>query len=173
MLKNALQEFLDSVAWKDQLKHDPDDDTDYVRTGYGIDGRRYDLVLAADEANQSLKISLLSPFMMPAKRRTNAALVITALNQSLAIGAFFMNSDGEVYYYDVLDVEGAGASPKQFENMLAAGGGAFSELRCVALGAAAYTKQSGEEIIADFEQSIRTASEAAQEPAASDVPESL
>jgi hypothetical protein len=54
-----------------------------------------------------------------------------------------------------MDVEGTTAAPKQFNNLLSAASSAFVEVCTAAIGAAAFSKQSAEDIIREYEEASK------------------
>jgi hypothetical protein len=153
-LKDVLQQFLNSEEWKDEIEHDDSDNTDFISTRYGIKGQTYDLQLTADQDRQVIRVLMVSPITMPGGRRTEAAIVVNGLNSRMGFGNLGINDDGAIYYRWAMDVEGATAAPQQFANMVAMAASAFDNIRCAALGAAAFSKQSGEEILKDYQEAV-------------------
>jgi hypothetical protein len=69
-----------------EINHDDDDDTDYISTGYQIDGQNYRLILTADEESQLLKLTLVSPIKVPKLRMKEATFVLNFLNLRSPVG---------------------------------------------------------------------------------------
>src|SRR5271155_2105432 len=96
-LKDVLQQWLDEAEWEDEIRHDDDDDTDFVSTSIEIGGQGYRLLLINDEARQTVRVSLFSPIKIPQHRAKEAACVLNFLNVHIAFGNFEMNDGGIVY----------------------------------------------------------------------------
>jgi hypothetical protein len=69
-------------------------------------------------------------------------------------GNIGFQNDGTIYFRWTMDVEGATAAPHQFATMVAAASSAFETWRGTAIGAAAFSKQSGEEILKDYHEAV-------------------
>jgi hypothetical protein len=153
-LRDLLQQFLDSEQWEDQIAHDDSDNTDFISTGFVIDGQRYRLILITAEGPQTIRVVLISPLKVPKARLREAAIVLNALNVAMAYGNFELDDEGSVYFRWGFDVEGAKAVRMQFGHLINAGTSAFNELRASVIGAAAFSKQSAETIISDYRKAI-------------------
>ena len=156
-LKDLLQQFLNDEKWEDEIRHDDDDDTDFIRTDFEIDGQSYGLILITAEQSQTIRVVLISPIKIPKPRAKEAAFVLNYLNSCMSYGHLQMTDDGEVCFRWAMDVEGATAAPAQFAHLIAAATAAFDELRRPAIGAAAFTKQSADDIIAEFKKEVEKA----------------
>jgi hypothetical protein len=161
-LKDVLQQFLDDEQWHDQIAHDDRDNTDFINTGLQIDGQRYRLILMTAELPVTLRVVLISPLKVPKTRAREAAIVLNALNVRLAFGNHEMDDEGSIYFRWGIDVEGATAVPMQFGHLINAATSAFDELRTAAIGAAAFSKQSAEDIIAEYKSAADRLSEEAR-----------
>jgi hypothetical protein len=161
-LKKVLTLFLNEVNWKDAIEHDNDRNTDFVSVGYAIDGQSYRLVLIADERFTSLAVLLTSPIRIPKPRAKEATFLLNFLNGHMRCGHLEMGGNGEVLFNWVIDV-GGGAAPCQFHRLVSAASYAFDEKSSTAIGAAAFSKQSAEEIIEDLKAAWKTADEKADE----------
>jgi len=151
-LKDILQRCLNELEWKDAIEHDESDDTDYVSTGYLIDGQSYRLVLVTSEKDQILRIMLVSPLRIPKSRIREAALVLNFLNSRMSVGNLEIDATDMLYYRWAIDVEGASAAPAQFKTMIGAATAAFDERRCTAIGAAVFSVMPAEDIIESYVQ---------------------
>ena len=80
--------------------------------------------------------------------------MLNHLNLRMGYGNLEMAEDGAAYYRWALDVEGATASPEQFGNLIGAASSAFDEIRSAAIGAAAFTKLSAEQIIGEYQAAV-------------------
>src|ERR1700721_4242595 len=150
-LKDVLQQFLDSREWKDEIEHDDSDNTDFFSTRYGIDGQTYILQLTADQDDQIIRVMMVSPIKVPQPRRTEAAVVVNGLNSRFGFGNLGVNDDGTIYYRWAMDVGGATAAPQQFANMVVMAASVFENMSA-AIGAGAFSKQSGVEILKDYQE---------------------
>jgi hypothetical protein len=153
-LKDLFQEALNELEWEDEILHDEDVDTDYINTSYGIDGQSYRLQIVTDEDSQTIRVMMMSPIRIPKARMREAAYVLNFLNTGIRAGNLQMSEDGSIHYRWNLDVEGSTPSTKQFVNMISAGAGTFDEIRCTAIGTAAFTKQPAEDIFKDLNAMI-------------------
>jgi hypothetical protein len=153
-LKDVLQQFLDSEQWQDEIAHDDRDDTDFISTGFQIDGQRYRLILITAELPVTLRVVLISPLNIPKSRAREAAIVLNALNVRLAYGNLEMDEEGSVYFRWGMHLEGSIAVPMQFGHLINAATSAFDEPRSAAIGAAAFTKQSAEAIITEYKNAL-------------------
>jgi hypothetical protein len=162
-LKDVLQQFLDSEQWQDEIAHDDRDDTDFISTGFQIDGQRYRLILITAELPVTLRVVLISPLKIPKARARGAAIVLNALNVRLAYGNLEMDEEGSVYFRWGMDVEGATAVPMQFGHLINAATSAFDELRTAAIGAAAFSKQPAEDIIDEYKIALGGSTEEMRE----------
>lgn len=159
-LKDVLQQFLNEEEWKDEINHDDNDDTDYIDTGYQIDGQNYRLILITDEESQLLKVTLVSPIKIPKPRMKETTFVLNFLNLRLPVGHLAVSlDDGTLYYRWEISVDGATAAPQQFRTLIGAASGAFDEIRSAAIGAAAFSKASVEEIFKDYDEAVNKAAE--------------
>ena len=159
-LKDVLQQFLNEEEWKDEINHDADDDTDYINTGYQIDGQNYRLILITDEESQLLKVTLVSPIKIPKLRMKEATFVLNFLNLRSPVGNLAMSfEDGTLFYRWEISVGGATAATQQFRTLIGAASGAFDEIRSAAIGAAAVSKVSVEDIYKDYDEAVKKAAE--------------
>ncbi len=151
-LKETLQAFLDELDWEDEIgEHEGEH---FIDTGYKVEAQRCRLQFITNEATQLIRVSLRSPISVPDDRRVVGAVVLNALNLRLPVGALHMDEDGVIYFAWAIDVEGSGASTKQFVNMVAAAGSAFDRVRTAAIGAAAYTQFSAKRILAEYHAAL-------------------
>jgi hypothetical protein len=162
-LKDVLQQFLDSEQWEDRIAHDDGDNTDFINTGFVIDGQRYRLILITAEVPETIRVVLISPLRVPKARSREAAIVLNALNVHMAYGNFELDDEGSVYFRWGFDVEGATAVPRQFGHLINAGTSAFNELRASVIGAAAFSKQPAETIISEYKKAIARPAEEIRE----------
>lgn len=154
-LKDVFQLALTEWEWEDAIEHDDDDDTDYIRTATIMFDQRYSLVMYTDEDRQWITISVKSPVVIPKNRFEDAAVLLNRFNLGLKFGRFTTyDVDGGLIYSNTLDVEGLNVTPIVFTNLRDSAGFAFSEHRCNAIGALAFTKQAVVDIISDYEASI-------------------
>jgi hypothetical protein len=153
-LKDVLQQFLDSEQWEDRIAHDDSDNTDFISTGFFVDGQRYRLILMTSELAETIRVVLISPLKVPKARSREAAIVLNALNVHMAYGNFELDDEGSVYFRWGMDLEFAQAVPQQFGHLINAGTSAFNELRASVIGAAAFSKQPAETIISDYRKAI-------------------
>ena len=149
-LKDVLQQFLNENEWEDKIEHNDDDDADFINTGYQIEGQNYRLILSANEPRQVLNVLLFSPIKVPKARAKEATFLLNFLNVMLSCGNCELAEDGSVYFRWAIDVDGATAAPKQFGTLVGAAAAAFNEATSSSIGAVAFTKQSGEDIIEEF-----------------------
>jgi hypothetical protein len=162
-LKDVLQQFLNDEQWEDEIVHDDGDNTDFINTGFQIDGQRYRLILITAEKIQTIRALLVSPIKIPKPRAKEAASVLNSLNIHICYGNLEMDNEGAVYYRWGIDIEGTTAAPKQFGSLISAATSAFDELRSSAIGAAAFTKQSAQEIIREYKRAVEKSKEEAVE----------
>lgn len=161
-LKDVLQDALNEWGWEDEIEHDDDDDTDYVRTTTVMFDQSYSFVIYTDEERQSITISVKSPVTIPKIRFADATVLLNRFNLGLRFGRFTCyDEDGGLIYSNTLDLEGLHPVPVVFTNLRDSAGFAFSEHRCNAIGALVFTKQSTADIISEYEENI--ASPAADE----------
>jgi hypothetical protein len=156
-LKDVLQKFMNVEGWKDEIEHEDSDNTDFINAKLDVDGQAYTLLLITDHDNQTIKIILVSPIKIPKPRTKEAAIVMNGLNNSINYGSIGFQDDGTIYYRWTIYVEGATAASQQFATMVAAASSAFEALRGAAIGAAAFSKQSGEEILKDYQKEVAMA----------------
>jgi hypothetical protein len=149
-LKDILQQFLDLEEWKDKIVHDDGDNTDFIDTRMEIDGQVYTLQLVTDQENQVIRAILISPMAMPERRRMEGAIVVNGLNNRMSFGNLGILDDGRLYYRWAMTMDGIAATPQQFGSMVGAASSAFDNIRGAAIGAAAFSKQSAEEILRDY-----------------------
>ena len=149
-LKDIFQKALDELEWEDDIDHDDSEDTDYINTGFIIDGQNYRLTLVTDEKRQHVSIRMKSPIAIPKARRKDGALVLNALNVGLALGNLEAPENGSIIYRWTIDVEGTVAATAQFKTLIAAASAAFDELRVAMIGKVAFTKQLGEDIVQEY-----------------------
>ena len=153
-LKEAFQQALDQLGWSDEITHDDSDDTDFINTGYSIDGQSYRLTIITDERRQRLAVSMKCPIAIPKARQIDGAIVINALNVGLVVGNLEFPADGSVHYRWAIDVDGTTPSPEQIKVLINSATGTFDELRVSIIGQVAFTKQSGEEIVSEYWQAV-------------------
>jgi hypothetical protein len=153
-LKKILQQFLDSEQWEDRIAHDDSDNTDFINTGFVIDGQRYRLILITADVPVTIRLVLISPLKVPKARAREAAIVLNALNLHMAYGNFELDDEGSVHFRWGFDLEGATAVPMQFGHLINAGTSAFNELRASVIGAAAFSNQPAEVIISEYKKAI-------------------
>jgi hypothetical protein len=153
-LKDVLQQFLDDEQWEDQIAHDHSDNTDFINTGFVIDGQRYRLILITADVPQTIRVVLISPLKVPKARSREAAIVLNALNVHMAYGNFELDDEGILSFRWGMDLEFAKAVPQQFGHLINAGTSAFNELRAAVIGAAAFSKQPAETIILEYKKAI-------------------
>jgi len=151
-LKDVLQQFLNDVKWKDEIKHADNENTDFISVGYEIGGQSYRLLVITDEKFKTLAALLTSPIRIPTPRAKEATFVLNFLNVHLRCGHFEMGENGEVFFNWVIDTDGTAAAPKQIGSLISAAAASFSEQNCTAIGAAAFSKQSAEDIIEELKQ---------------------
>ena len=163
-LKDVLRQFLEESGLNAEIKHDDDDDVDFIATRFPIGGQNYELELITDEKRQLLRVTLTSPIKVPKPRAKDTAFLLNFINRHMPFGSLVTDEDGIVYYTWAIDVEGATAAPKQFENLVGAANAAFDEMNAQAIGAAAFSKQTPEDIIKDFEDTVKKLSEKSDEP---------
>jgi len=156
-LKDVLQQFMNVEDWKDEIEHDDSDNTDFINTKFDIDGQVHTLLLITDQDNQTIKVMMVSPIKIPKPRTKEAAIVMNGLNNRINYGNIGFRDDGTIYYRWTMDVEGATAASQQFATMVAAASSAFDTLRGTAIGAAAFSKQSGDEILKDYQKEVAMA----------------
>jgi hypothetical protein len=164
-LKVLFQKALTELEWEDEIKHDESDNTDYINTGFTIDGQTYRLTLYTDEEKQFLSILMKSPINIPRIRHTEAAVVINALNTRMRLGNLECNDEGGVYYRWTMDVEDSTPSTTQLKNMIRSASGVFDELRVGAIGSVAFTKLSASEILSEYESNIEKMQQESQQGA--------
>jgi len=163
VLKDVLQQFLDDEQWQDEIAHDDRDDTDFISTGFQIDGQRYRLILITAELPKTIRVLLISPLKVPKARAREAAIVLNALNVRLAYGNLEMDDEGAVYFRWGMDLEGATAVPMQFGHLINAANSAFDEIRAAVIAAAAFSKQSAEDIINNYKNALERPNEEIRE----------
>ena len=152
--KEVFQAALDQMEWDDDIAHDDSDNTDFINTGYSIDGQSYRLILVTDEDRQRISISMKSPISIPKNRQKDGAFVVNALNVGLSVGNLEFTENGSIYYRWAIDVDGSAPSADQIKTLIGAAGSAFDELRASMLGKVAFTKQTGEEIVAEYREAV-------------------
>lgn len=153
-LKDVFQEALDELGWEDEITHDDSDDTDFINTGYSIDGQSYRLTIITDERRQRMAVSMKCPIAIPKARQKDGAVVINALNVGLVVGNLEFPASGAVHYRWAIDVDGTTPSPEQIKVLVNAATGTFDELRVSIIGKVAFTKQSGEEIASEYWEAV-------------------
>jgi hypothetical protein len=153
-LKDVLQRFLKLEEWEDEIVHDDDDNTDFIDTRMEIDGQVYTLQLVTDQEKQVIKVTLISPIAMPERRRMEGGIVVNGLNNRMSFGNLGILDDGRIYYRWAMTMDGITATPQQFGSMVAAASSAFDNLRGTAIGTAAFSKQSGQQILKDYHEAV-------------------
>jgi hypothetical protein len=166
-LKDVLQQFLKDMEWKEEIEHSDQEDADFISTNYEIDGQSYRVILATHENGQILRVFFYSPIKIPKARAKEAAFVFNFLNAAMSAGNLEMNDDGAVYYRWAIAVKGTTAAPEQFHTLLGYAEGAFVEATVAAIGAAAFSKQSAEDIVEDFKAAAKKLTEQSDEAPAS------
>jgi hypothetical protein len=73
------------------------------------------------------------------------------LNVKPHVGNLEVSEDGTVCFRWAIDVKGTTASPKQFDSLLGVAASTFNNVGST-IGTVAFTKQSAEDVIRDFEQ---------------------
>jgi hypothetical protein len=97
---------------------------------------------------------MVSPIKIPKPRMKEAAVVMNGLNNGLSVGNLGFQDDGTIYYRWTIDVEGATAATQQIATMITAAASTFESSRSSAIGATAFSKQSGEEILKDYQEAV-------------------
>ena len=158
-LKEVLQEFLKIEEWEDEIYHDSSDDTDFVDTQIYIDGQIHSLMLLTDENNHVMRVAMTSPIVVPKSRGKEASFLVNGLNNAMGYGNLAIQDSGNFIWRWAVNVEGVTAAPIQIANMFRVAVGPFDTLRRTAMGAAAFSKQSGEEILKDYHEAVAVAAD--------------
>lgn len=158
-LKEVFQLALDEWGWEDKIEHDDDDDTDIIRTVTTMFDQNYSCLIWTDEERQWITISVKSPVVIPKTRFADGAVLVNRMNLGLRFGRFTIyEEDGGLIFSNTIDLEAIEANPVIFTNLRDSAGFAYSEYRCNAFGALAFTKQPVETIISEYETSITSSS---------------
>jgi hypothetical protein len=149
-LKDVLQEFMNGEEWEDEIQHDDSDNTDFVNTQIDIDGQIHTLLLLTDDDNHLMQVAMFSPIVVPKERRNDACVLVNGLNNRMRYGNLLIQDSGNFAWRWAVNVEGIIAAPIQIANMFRVAVGAFDTLRRDAMGAAAFSKQSGKELLDNY-----------------------
>ncbi len=160
LLENALKE----REWDQEVIHDDDDNSDYVNVQFTIDNQNYLLQIIADDEMETLRVLLFSNIKIPTGRLKEASQVINWFNYRLNYGNFDLEPDGKVYYRWGLALRDAKPATTQIHILISTAADAFDETHVSAIASCAFTKQSAEDIIKDFEGANETEEES-QSPA--------
>lgn len=153
-LRDVLQDTLSQWGWHDEIIHDEQDDTDFIRTNYQIDSQLYSLVFQVDEQRQWISLSIMAPLFVPDDRLDDAAVLVNHFNARLNMGTFYIDSKGAVLYRVAFDVEGTEAVVTQFENLRSLGGNALNRQRMKAIATVALTGTDVHDIIDDYDADV-------------------
>lgn len=167
--KEVFQIALNELEWDDEIDHDDSDDTDFISTGYSIDGQSYQLTIVTDEGRQRLSVTMKSPIAIPKGRQKDGAIVVNALNVGMAVGNLEFAANGSLFYRWAIDVDGTAPSAAQIKTLVSAAAAAFDELRTSMIGKVAFTKQPGEDIVTEYWDTVKEMNSKSEDEAPSEL----
>ena len=121
---------------------------------YVIQNQAFKVFLELDEASDIVAIFAYAPISVPATKCEAVCELMMRLNWRLRLGSLQMDyEDGQMRYFQGIDVEGGQLSATMLDNMLGAAGNTFDEAFSLIMRAI-YSQESPQQVLEDFEEHL-------------------
>lgn len=173
-LINAVQQFLDSMDWKDEIQIDEEQGRSTMATSILVEQQPCRLFVETADRTDLISVFLYAPFHVRADKITQACVLANAINLRNRVGHIeIMADDGRIRFVHTMDFEGCTPSGTAVHNMVDAGLALFSR-RLGQLAEVAMTPRGAAEILAaEKTEQAAPAAEAGEGQGVEGVPEAL